>query len=67
MQYESADCRFVDKNEYCNLLTGFKRLVRVDDTHRGLKGLFDLDTKTLYMIEQKKLERQVPIKPQQIS
>lgn len=47
--------RFVDSDEFCRLLVGFKRLVRADDPHYEVRGLLDLDSDTLYMIENNKL------------
>lgn len=59
MLEKSSDCRFVDWSEFSNLLTGYKRLVRADDNARGLRGLFDLDSKVLYMIEQEKCDKHI--------
>ena len=47
--------RFVDSNEFCRLLLGFKKLVRADNPAQGLRGLFDEESNILYLIEQDQL------------
>ena len=52
---ERSNCRFVDSEEFCSLLLGFRRLVRADNLPLDLHGLLDQDTKMLYLIERQKL------------
>ena len=53
--HECPDCRFVDSQEFCELLVGFKRLVRSDEKELQLRGLLDLDTGVRYLIDQNHL------------
>ena len=55
MLRDSVECKFVDSDEFCELLLGFRRLVRADETSVDLLGLLDLDTGTRFFIEQEKL------------
>ena len=48
-------CQFVDSEEFCRLLLGFKRLIRADESSVEVRGLLDLDTGTRFLIEQEKL------------
>ena len=52
---EREECRFVDSEEFCRLLLGFKRLIRADEAAVEVRGLLDLDTGTRFLIEQEKL------------
>lgn len=52
---ESAECRFVESDEFCELLLGFKRMVRADESASELRGLLDLETGTRFLIEEEKL------------
>ena len=47
--------RFVDCDEFCRLLLGFKKLERADKPARGLRGLYDAEADTLYLIQQDRL------------
>lgn len=55
MLAESQNCRFVDRDEFCQLLLGYRRMVRADDSASGVRGLRDLKTGILYVIEREKL------------
>lgn len=52
---QSKECKFVESNEFCELLVGFKRLVRADEASVDLKGLLDPETGTRFFIEVEKL------------
>ena len=57
---EQAECRFVDSDEFCSLLLGFRRLVRADEAALEVRGLLDPDTGTRFLIEQEKLTPPAP-------
>ena len=48
-------CRFVDSEEFCQLLLGFRKLIRADETALMIRGLLDVETGTRFFIEQEKL------------
>lgn len=52
---ERAGCRFVESEEFCNLLLGFKKLIRADEMDIKIRGLLDVETGTRFLIEQEKL------------
>ena len=52
---ERAGCRFVESEEFCKLLLGFKKLIRADETALEVRGLLDLETGARIFIEQEKL------------
>ena len=51
-----TDCLFVERDEFCRLMIGSRRLVRADESAVELRGLLDLETGTHFLIEQYKLE-----------
>lgn len=55
MLAETQNCQFVDRDEFCQLLLGYRRMVRADDLASGVRGLRDLKTGMLYVIEREKL------------
>lgn len=52
---ERAGCRFVESDEFCQLLLGFRKLVRADETALKIRGLLDVETGVRFFIEQEKL------------
>ena len=57
---QRAECRFVSSDEFCELLLGFKHLVRSDESAGDLKGLLDPETGTRFLIEEEKLTPPCP-------
>ena len=57
---QSEECRFVDSDEFCELLLGFKRMVRADESASELRGLLDPETGTRFLIEEEKLTPPCP-------
>ncbi len=51
------ETRFVEVDVYCRLITSRCRLVRMDDPARGLRGVFDLDARIRYVVEERNLLR----------
>ena len=47
--------RIVQRSEYCELLVSTKRLQRRDHLAVGIRGLLDLDTGMLFLIEEERL------------
>ena len=52
---QQADCHFVEREEFCRLLVGSRRLVRADEPSLELRGLMDAENGTRFFIEQQKL------------
>jgi hypothetical protein len=50
-----ANCRFVDRREFCELLVSNRKLLRVDDIHAEVHGLLEPATGERYLIESEKL------------
>jgi len=50
-----ANCRFVDRREFCQLLVSNRKLLRVDDVHADVHGLLEPATGERYLIESEKL------------
>ena len=55
--FVELETRFVEVDVYCGLITSRCRLVRMDDPARGLRGVFDPDTRICYVVEERKLLR----------
>lgn len=51
----ASNCRFVERDEFCSLLIGFRELVRADQSDEGIQGLLDLNSGMHYLIEEEKL------------
>ena len=47
--------RIVQRSEYCKLVVSRKRLQRCDHLALGIRGLLDLDTGMLFLIEEERL------------
>ncbi|MCA9102177.1 MAG: hypothetical protein R3C10_25145 [Pirellulales bacterium] len=58
-----SDCRFVERDEFCELLTGFRRLVRADESPADVVGLQEIDTGRRFLIEWENLLPPVPSHP----
>jgi hypothetical protein len=52
---ERLDCRFVEQDEFCDLLVGFKKLIRSDEAAVSIRGLLDPQTHARFLIEEEKL------------
>jgi hypothetical protein len=50
-----ANCRFVDRREFCQLLVSNRKLLRVDDSRADVHGLWEPATGARYLIESEKL------------
>jgi hypothetical protein len=50
-----ANCRFVDRGEFCRLLVSYRKLLRVDDAGADVHGLLEPSTGARYLIETEKL------------
>lgn len=61
VQTTKTNSRLVDRDEFCQLLLGFRRMVRADDPSSGLRGLRDLQTGVTYLIEREKLSPPRPL------
>lgn len=48
---------FVEAAEFCQMLVSRRTLFRQDDDGQGLRGLWDPEAETVYVIEEKKLAR----------
>ena len=46
---------FVDRNEFCELLLSFKKLVRSDEPAVSIRGLLDVESGERYVIGQEDL------------
>jgi hypothetical protein len=46
----ATDCRFVDRDEFCQLAISNKTLLRCDDPENSTRGLFDPATGIRYAI-----------------
>lgn len=49
------ETRFVEADVYCRLITSRRRLLRMDDPARGLRGVFEPNTRIRYVVEERKL------------
>ena len=47
--------RFVERSEYCELAVSRKRLLRCDHLASGIRGILDLETGMLFLIEEERL------------
>ena len=47
--------RIVQRSEYCKLAVSRKRLQRCDQLAPGIRGLLDLETAMLFLIEEERL------------
>jgi hypothetical protein len=52
---DSSAVTFVQRDEYFRLLTSQRKAVRADDSGACLRGVLDLDTGELFLIEQEQL------------
>ena len=52
---DQLDLKFVERQEFCNLLVGYRNLVRCDDEAADVQGLLDVDSGTRFLIEREKL------------
>lgn len=52
---DSPDCRFVGPREYCKLLISTKHLERCDEQMLGIRGVFDPQSGTRFLIEEEEL------------
>lgn len=57
---DERNYRYVGRDEFCSLLLGFKRLERADDSRSGVRGLRDMTTGVVYVIEREKLQLPQP-------
>jgi hypothetical protein len=53
----TAEGQYVDAAEFYRLLVSHRRMVRVDRRDQRLRGLHDLDTGEVYLIDERLLER----------
>lgn len=54
---EETQSIFVDHDQYCELLTSRRQLVRQDDPRKCLRGLLDTESGVCYLIEEDRLAR----------
>lgn len=55
VQKTEPNRRLVDREEFCKLLLGYRRMIRADEPSTGMRGLRDLQTGVTYLIEREKL------------
>jgi hypothetical protein len=60
---ERVDCKFVGRDEFISLLTSSRNLVRADEGPSGLRGLLDIDTNDLFLIEEAELNGGESVSP----
>lgn len=46
---------FVHRDEFCELLLSYKKLIRLDEPAVGVRGLLDVESGERFLIEQEKL------------
>ncbi|QDU56168.1 hypothetical protein [Aeoliella mucimassa] len=54
-KFASQDCQLVDRDQFCRLLLGFTHMERLDDPVNDMRGLRDLETGKVYLIDRAKL------------
>lgn len=52
---ERPESHFVHRDEFCELLLSFKKLVRSDEPAVRVRGLLDVESGARYLIEQEEL------------
>ena len=52
---EQPGLRFVERDEFCELLLSCKKLIRSDEPSARLRGLLDVESGERYLIEQEEL------------
>jgi hypothetical protein len=50
-----TECRVVDAAEFRQLLVSHRRMVRADRRHERLRGLQDLDTGEVFLVDERQL------------
>ena len=52
---EQPGLTFVHRDEFCELLLSFKRMIRSDEPDVNVRGLLDVESGIRYLIEQERL------------
>ena len=52
---QQAECIFVSRDEFCQLMLSYRKLVRSDEPGSRMRGLLDVESGERYLIEQEQL------------
>ena len=59
-KFATQDLQLVSREEFFRLLLGFSHMERLDDPVNDRRGLRDIKTGKVYMIDQSQLAKQAP-------